>query len=66
MQATLMEVMDIINSLHRDTFASVDGLMMYEQDENSVIYKNANTLKQETIIGLKKWLVIPCVVFVSV
>lgn len=53
-QATLMEVLDVINSLHRATYSSVDGLMMYEQDENSVIYNNANTLKQATLIGLKK------------
>ena len=56
-----MEVLDIINSLHRATYSSVDGLMMYEQDENSVIYNNANTLKHATLIGLKKWLVILCV-----
>jgi len=53
-QATLMEVLDIINSLHRATYSSVDGFMMYEQDENSVMYNNANTLKQATLIGLKK------------
>lgn len=50
----LMEVLDIINSLHRATYASVDGLMMHEQDENSVIYNNSNTLKQATLSWFKK------------
>jgi hypothetical protein len=49
-----MEALDIINSLHRAIYASVDGLMMYEQDENSVIYNNSNTLKQATLYWFKK------------
>lgn len=49
-----MAVLGIINSLHRATNASVYGLMMYKQDEISVIYNNANTLKQATLIGIKK------------
>jgi len=49
-----MEVLDIINSLQTATYTSVDGLMMYEQDENSVIYNNSNTMKQATLYWFKK------------